>query len=163
MEFEDGASNNSVNNAVRFVLLLHELPDGAPQSTHWDLMIRQADSLLTFALQSLPPQTSGTRGIVWPATRLPDHRLRYLDYAGVVGPAQPGGPARGSVRRVAAGWAVCEVDQPAEQRHRWQLTSAELQATFAYKPCAVGEATQLHIEIWDVATPRTATGGARES
>lgn len=151
MEFEDGASNNSVNNSVRFVLLLHELPDGSHQSTHWDLMIRQADSLLTFALQSLPPQTHKTGSIVWPATRLPDHRLRYLDYEGVVGPAQPGGPERGSVRRVAAGWAVCEVVEHVGQLQRWRLSSAELQAIFAYKPCAVGEVTQLYIESWNAA------------
>lgn len=174
MEFEDGASRNSLNISVRFVLLLHVLPAGSPQSTHWDLMIHQADSLLTFAMQSLPPRTPATPkpesqaphsktpeywaassktfkpgGVVWPATRLPNHRLRYLDYEGLIAAAQPGGPHRGSVRRVAAGWAVCEVIQQSQQPHRWQLTSPELQAAFAYKPCAVGQATQLHIEAWN--------------
>lgn len=149
MEFEDGASNNSGNSSVRFVLLLHTLPDGSPQSTHWDLMIRQDDSLLTLALQALPPQTLHTSGLVWPARRLPDHRLRYLEYEGVVGPAQPGGANRGSVRRVAAGWAVCEVDPLSELQHRWRLSSTELQAVIAYHPCAVGEATQLLIESWN--------------
>lgn len=156
MEFEDGASNNSTDNSTRFVLLLHALPDGSPQATHWDLMIHQADSLLTLALQALPPQTpqsktSRSADLLWPATRLADHRLRYLDYEGVVGPAQPGGPDRGNVRRVAAGWAVCEVVQRPHELHRWRLNSPELQAVFAYTPCLVGQAMQLHIELWDAA------------
>ncbi len=109
MEFEDGARSKS----VRFALLLHLLPKDSPRSTHWDLMLQQSDALLTFALQSLPPQTAKPEITAWPATRLADHRVRYLDYEGVVGPAYPGGPDRGSVRRVAAGWAVCDVIRPA--------------------------------------------------
>lgn len=156
MEFEDGASHNSAKSPVRFVLLLHTLPDAAPQSTHWDLMICQGDSLLTFALQSLPPQTREASGLIWPATRLPDHRLNYLEYEGVIAPAQPGGADRGSVRRVAAGWAVCEVDPQAAQSHRWRLSSPQLQAVFAYTPCAVGASTQLLIESWNVIESRNA-------
>lgn len=146
MEFEDRAKAIS----VRFVLLLHTLPDNSPRRTHWDLMIEAGDSLLTFSLLSLPQNISSNSPVPWPATRLPDHRHLYLKYEGVIAPTTQVGAAtidRGSVRRLAAGSAACIVDSRSGHIH-CQLRSPELSADFCYAPVPVGEATQLHIESW---------------
>src|SRR4051812_12148220 len=87
----------------RYVLLRHECPPEADKPSHWDFMLERDGALLTWSLLNLPdawtrkadersPSTSET-----PATRLPDHRLAYLDYEGPIS----GG--RGVVRRVAHG------------------------------------------------------------
>lgn len=146
MEFEDRAKAIS----VRFVLLLHTLPDNSPRPTHWDLMIEAGDSLLTFSLQSLPPNMSNNAPVAWSVTRLPDHRHHYLKHEGAIATATQVGAAtldRGSVHRLAAGNAVCIVDNRSGQVH-CQLRSPELSADFCYAPGPVGEATQLHIKSW---------------
>ena len=76
----------------RFVLLLHETPEGYARGTHFDLMLEAEGVLRTWALDALP-----AAGATVAAERLADHRLAYLDYEGEVA----GG--RGHVRRVDQG------------------------------------------------------------
>ena len=81
-----------------FVILYHEFPASSPRKSHWDLMLRDGDVLLTWALEADPLVHSSSRG-----ERLDDHRLEYVTYQGEVG----GG--RGTVTRVASGdyrWLV---------------------------------------------------------
>ncbi|MCC6659431.1 MAG: hypothetical protein IT437_00960 [Phycisphaerales bacterium] len=82
------------------VLLRHDTPDG---SAHWDWMIqRLGGGLTTFRVAvriDLGPACFG-------AERLPDHREAYLTYEG------PVTGDRGSVRRVADGTVVVELDRP---------------------------------------------------
>lgn len=153
MEFEDRAKPNS----VRFVLLQHTLPDHSSRKSHWDLMIESGDFLLTFELQSLPGNLSSLARVACPATRLADHRRHYLDYEGVIAaPAQTNSANkatnkqasnRGSVRRIAAGQAICQASET-NGPVRCRLHSAELTAEFHYFECRVGEVTQLHIDSW---------------
>ena len=79
----------------RWVLLHHEVPPSntplGRRGTHWDLMIENAGALWTWAIQELPPCSEAA------ALRLPDHRIRYLDYEG------PISDGRGTVSRVAGG------------------------------------------------------------
>jgi hypothetical protein len=88
----------------RFVLLRHELPPESANSSHWDFMLERNGALLTWRLTELPkswPQGNQTHDANSPtsvaATRLPDHRLDYLEYEGSVS------GARGKVIRVARG------------------------------------------------------------
>ncbi len=153
MEFEDRAKPNS----VRFVLLHHTLPDDSTRKSHWDLMIDTGHFLLTFELLSLPGNLSPPPRVAWPATRLPDHRRHYLDYEGVIAPpAQTSSDNkeinkqainRGSVRRIAAGHAICQASETSVPV-RCRLQSAELTAKFHYVLCRVGEVTHLHIDSW---------------
>lgn len=76
----------------RFVILFHSLPAANVRSSHWDLMLENGDSLLTFAMQS-KPQTGSTIA----ADRLHDHDPKYLDYEG------PISNDRGEVSRIANG------------------------------------------------------------
>jgi hypothetical protein len=62
----------------RFVILRHTLPAGSLRSSHFDLMLEDDGSLLTWALGELPSAE-------WQlAEQLPLHRLSYLDYEGTV-------------------------------------------------------------------------------
>lgn len=85
------------------VQLLHSLPDG---SQHVDWMIAQdrhgRRKLVTFRLDARLDALAGGQRIE--ATRLADHRPRYLEYEG------PLGGGRGTVTRVAAG-RVIELDR----------------------------------------------------
>lgn len=79
----------------RFVILDHDWPE-----PHADLLLENGATLLAWRLP-LPVPLKGTM----PATRLPDHRLVYLDYEG------PVSRDRGRVRRIDAGeftWASRE-------------------------------------------------------
>ena len=89
---------------ARFVVLRHTLPSdtqadvlkrapGHNIQSHFDLMLESDEVLLTWELSSWPPTTNGSQ---W-ATRLPDHRLAYLDYEG------PISGNRGAVVRVDEG------------------------------------------------------------
>ncbi len=150
-----------MSNSLRFVLLHHRLPDDSVRMSHWDLMIETGDSLLTFELQSLPGNLSSSLQIAWPVTRLPDHRLHYLNYEGVIAPLGQDDLAnkvnarqaihRGSVRRIAAGRALCHRSEPSGPV-RCLLQSAELSAQFTYAICRPGEATLLQIDSWHWAT-----------
>lgn len=87
----------------RYVLLRHEcLPEYKP--SHWDLMLEVDGVLATWELSDLPAAWAAVlnleqREIRSPmtVTRLPDHRLAYLDYEG------PVSGNRGSVTRIAGG------------------------------------------------------------
>ncbi|MEX0979391.1 MAG: DNA polymerase ligase N-terminal domain-containing protein [Pirellulales bacterium] len=63
----------------RYVILLHELPDGHERSTHWDLMLERGDALRTWALPVEPALNMDCE-----ARQLADHRLAYLEYEGLI-------------------------------------------------------------------------------
>lgn len=58
----------------RYVILTHDHPE-----LHWDLMLEDGDSLLTWRLED---RLAEMQPII--AIPLPNHRLRYLDYEGPV-------------------------------------------------------------------------------
>ena len=117
-----------------FVILFHKMPDDASRADHWDLMLEMEQSLVVWALNSVPQA-----GEVIQATRLPDHRLAYLE---IQGPISGGG---GTVTRVAKG--NCRWIEVAEQRwvarleghdFCWQVTivdSAKSSATVEIQSC----------------------------
>ena len=76
----------------RFVVLRHEMPDGAARGSHWDFMLECGETLRTWALDSQPDAQEPQL-----VEALADHRLAYLDYEGAVS----GG--RGNVVRWDAG------------------------------------------------------------
>ena len=81
-----------------FVILRHELFKHDGREDHWDLMLREQDQLLTWAIDQNPLQaTVATVATVSTGQRLADHRLEYLDYEG------PISNDRGHVKRVARG------------------------------------------------------------
>jgi hypothetical protein len=102
----------------RFVLLRHECPPGFAKPSHWDFMLEADGVLLTWELWELPMAWGGTRLDSVSATRLPDHRLAYLEYEG------PVSGNRGNVRRVAAG--TFELLEQNEQRIRAKLDSSSI-------------------------------------
>ena len=63
--------------AARFVVQEHTTPEGV----HWDLMLEQGQSLLTFRLTTPPTQLATAPTA---ATKIPDHPLRFLTYEGPV-------------------------------------------------------------------------------
>jgi len=73
--------------ALRFVILEHDHP-----FLHWDLLLEEECSARSWRLLRKP-----CLGEPIAAEPLPDHRLMYLDYEGVVS------GDRGSVKRVLAG------------------------------------------------------------
>lgn len=99
----------------RFVLLLHECPNGIPRSTHCDLMLETDESLETWALGQLPSdwhslstpkdsiQLASTNSVA--AERIAEHRKAYLDYEG------PVSGERGNVRKLDAG-SFCNCQTP---------------------------------------------------
>lgn len=81
---------------AQFVILTHDWPD-----LHWDFMLEIEATLHTWRLSQLPDSEGRIN-----ATRLPDHRLHYLDYEG------PVSNNRGCVRRWDRGsYSVVEVDE----------------------------------------------------
>lgn len=86
---------------TRFVLLYHECPPGYIKPSHWDFMLEFDGVLWTWELRELPAAWRGEKSEAstesLPATRLADHRIKYLDYEG------PLSGHRGSVSRVASG------------------------------------------------------------
>lgn len=84
----------------RTVLLLHTLPDG---SNHVDWLTERGPALAAFRLPRRPDEPGWE---TLDATRLPDHRMLYLDYEGEV----YGG--RGHVRRLAAGAVESWLETP---------------------------------------------------
>ena len=75
-----------------FVILQHDFADDSDRTDHWDLMLRDGDELLTWAIEQNPLETKRAVG-----KRLPNHRLRYLNYEG------PISDDRGTVQRIAVG------------------------------------------------------------
>ena len=76
----------------RFAILRHETPPGSPRPLHWDFLLEDAGTLLTWALAESP---AAGRPIA--ADALTNHRTAYLDYEG------PVSGNRGSVTRWDAG------------------------------------------------------------
>lgn len=80
-----------------FAVLLHIVPTHSLRATHWDLLLEHPhpgnDSLLSFELLVPPEKWSNPTA----ATRLPDHRHRYLTYEG------PISNDRGHVKRILQG------------------------------------------------------------
>jgi hypothetical protein len=76
----------------RFAILRHETPPGSPRPLHWDFLLEDAGTLLTWALAELP---AAGRPIA--AESLANHRTAYLDYEG------PVAGNRGTVTRWDAG------------------------------------------------------------
>ena len=97
----------------RFVVLLHELPLSAVRATHWDFMLEDDDTLLTWALER-PPRM----GDAVTAEQLADHRREYLEYEG------PVSRDRGSVRRWDEG--IFEWLEKTDQRISVELTGQRL-------------------------------------
>ena len=75
----------------QFVLLEHDHP-----ALHWDFMLEHAGALWTWRLEEMPGDISAEIA----ATRLPDHRIEYLDYEG------PVSNNRGKVHRIDRGTYV---------------------------------------------------------
>lgn len=142
MEIEDWA-----NPQLRqFVLLKHLMPALAHRPTHWDLMIDLGEMLLTFEMRELPICLPSGQSQGIQATRLADHRRAYLDYEGPL-TADTSGNDRGSIERVAAGWAQF-VAGDGSTMIRFQLKADELIAEFDVRPCTVGEQTHLTVFTW---------------
>lgn len=112
----------------RYVLLRHEC-DHLRGGSHWDLMLERNGTLATWALNALPSpwvaqlaKSSSVDDSVAndpvAATKLPDHRVAYLDYEG------PVSERRGSVTRVAAG--TYTVSAWSEDRIAWVFAKGDL-------------------------------------
>jgi hypothetical protein len=100
----------------RFVLLRHECPAGFAKPSHWDFMLEADGMLMTWEMRELPAAWNGAGETAVNATRLPDHRLAYLDYEG------PVSGDRGAVQRVASG--MYELLRQNEQSIRAKLDSS---------------------------------------
>ena len=92
----------------RFVLLEH-VRDGV----HWDFMLERDGTLATWAIES-----KIVSNVDLIATKLPDHRIAYLDYEG------PISGHRGTVKRVASGSYL--VHEWGEQRVSVTLLGGQL-------------------------------------
>lgn len=79
----------------RFVVLRHEPEPGSYQRLHWDFMLEDETTLLTWALDDEPLVGRHNLGV-----QLANHRLEYLDFEG------PVSRARGCVSRWDAGTYV---------------------------------------------------------
>jgi hypothetical protein len=76
----------------RYVILQHVMPPHSGRESHYDFMLEDGGRLITWAIPELP-----RAGLQTAATKLPDHRLAYLDYEG------PVTGDRGEVRRCDSG------------------------------------------------------------
>lgn len=81
---------------VRYVVLLHNCPDG---TAHYDLMLEEERALATYRFSDLPADRSQI-----PLERIHDHEMRFLSYEG------PVNAGKGSVVRVEAGVYSREAD-----------------------------------------------------
>ncbi len=144
MEIEDRANPS----CRQFVLLRHAMLAGSDRPSHWDLMLDLGEKLLTFELRELPPDTLLAPQHEMQVTRLADHRREYLTYEGAL---SVGADAvdRGSVTQLACGWATCR-PSPGNDRRRCHLIADSLSAEIEYRPCGVGEQTQLQIFHWQL-------------
>jgi hypothetical protein len=111
---------SSDQTAYRFVILHHRLTDGE----HWDLMLEQGESLLTWQLAREPVRTDC---LPIPARQTGPHRKAYLTYEGPIS----GG--RGEVRRVDSGWV--EFVAVSSDSYRLQLRGRRLLGAFTLTRC----------------------------
>ena len=89
---------------ARFVVLHHQMPVGADRASHWDIMLEEKGSLLTWAVSEEPLSSP-----VQYAKQLPDHRIEYLNYEGEVS------NNRGDVVR----WDEGRVEFLSREDNRW--------------------------------------------
>lgn len=80
----------------RYAILLHDHP-----FIHWDLLLEHGPVCLAWRLMERPDHAARIE-----AQKLPDHRLMYLDYEGLVS------GDRGSVKKWDVGTFEWLVDQP---------------------------------------------------
>lgn len=92
--------------ADEFVILRHS--DYGP--VHYDLMLRAGDMLATWQVLSNPAEMQPGDELL--ATRLPDHRLAYLEYEGSVS------RNRGRVERIESGTFQPLGDDPSVRQFR---------------------------------------------
>ncbi len=153
----------------RFVLLHHRYPPQAAAPDHWDLMFDTQDALLTLQIVTLP-SSGGAGAQRLPATRLADHRRRYLTYEGEIS------GNRGRVRQWAAGEFQCasRVPEPQSPAHLQmtahatsdeasvRLVSDTLQAQLLIPRCRVGQKTWLTVNAWNLQPPSELGSGEAE-
>ena len=100
---------------MRYVILKHVRAN----DTHWDFMIEQADSLLTWRIGFCPSAFPDTP---FEAVKIFDHPLRFLDYEG---PVQNG---TGSVAREDVG--RCEMISQSTNSYKFTLEGLVLHGGF---------------------------------
>ncbi len=122
----------------RYVILWHQLPAASPRDSHWDLMLEHQDELLTWALPTQPRV-----GSTCVAQRLPNHRLRYLDYEGSVS------HDRGNVQRWDQGQFIWQVQR--EDRFCFELAGRQIAGQCRLEPLD-GQRWLLEISAVDSAT-----------
>ena len=97
----------------RFVILRHEMPNSGSRQSHWDLMLENRGSLLTWELPTLAFQPLPADFERLNIRRLADHRLAYLSYEG------PVSNDRGFVKRIDEGeFAIVAVESASRVRVR---------------------------------------------
>lgn len=99
----------------RFAILSHDHP-----FVHWDVLFEDGASCLTWRLLSSPELDQ----TVWPAERIADHRLLYLDYEG---------PVSGG-RGVVSQWDKGDFEWKSRSDHRFvcALDGQKWQGTFQF-------------------------------
>jgi hypothetical protein len=122
----------------RYVILLHELPEGHERARHWDLMLEQEGVLRTWALAGEPAAE-----LACEARELADHRLAYLDYEG------PVSGDRGQVTRWDRG--QYRVLEQAADQVVLELAGPKLQATVTL--------ARRHDHFWRVSFSAEPTSG----
>jgi len=75
---------------ARYTVLRHTMPPHSVRNDHFDILFQDGDKLATWEIKTWPPYGEQA------ATRLPDHRLFYLDYEGPI-------DQRGFVKQVCSG------------------------------------------------------------
>jgi len=117
----------------QFVILHHRLPPDSGRADHFDLMLEDGDSLLTWTLPELPSERKQQ------AEALPPHRRDYLIYEG------PVSNGRGEVERVAAG--TFEWIQREQQFLVVQLTAESISGRLTMRRCEEVEGQRWLIQV----------------
>lgn len=74
----------------RFVVLFHEMPCDDDRASHFDWMFEMDGALRTWAVESImgiktfDSETSSSEQFRWPAVKLANHRIDYLEYEGPI-------------------------------------------------------------------------------
>jgi hypothetical protein len=144
-------------------MLRHEMPASHDRKSHWDLMLEYHDSLLTLLLTSLPQESPSDGMQKLPIERLPNHRLAYLDYEGMIS------GQRGTVQQVARGTFIENTPtastaaaheftaQPSggdTPYFHLNLVAPTLSAQLAFPLVPVGQPTWLEIFFWQLSLGR---------
>ncbi len=128
----------------RFALLHHAMEAAAGRFDHWDLMLENTGTLITFELDRVPTSP----GLIT-TKRLADHRMAYLDYEGHIS------GNRGQVVRLDRGRYVHQHDENGqhERRFLYELTGNRLHAILALDQPIVflpfGQPVEMQVLKWD--------------